>query len=57
MLHEMKLNKIHKKQNKFFIGSPYFYSIDLQVLLICNDILNLPDRRYYRHCRQMVLGP
>ena len=23
MLHEMKLNKIHKNQNKIFIGSPY----------------------------------
>ena len=24
MLHEMKLNKIHKNQNKIFIGSPYY---------------------------------
>ena len=26
MLHEMKLNKIHKNQNKISIGSPYFQS-------------------------------
>ena len=29
MLHEMKLNKIHKNQNKISIGSPYLY-IDIQ---------------------------
>ena len=25
MLHEMKLNKIYKNQNKISIGSPYLY--------------------------------